>query len=172
MNYTYPGRVLWTGRGGVFVNQPLGKNMVSSVPKEMAKTLGKENPSAYTFHSYRRSSASAAADFGATPQQMVDFFGWKSTDMTAEYISTSKKATFDMANLLLPGSKSSEEPNKPAPVETSGSTYQDSAPCATETKSGSVSGVTGFESKSEDIFRVTKNEKVVIIQSFNGNLHL
>ena len=143
--------------------------MVFSVPKEMAKTLSKENPSAYTFHSFRRSSATVAADFGATPQQMVDFFGWKSTDMTAEYISTSKKATTDMANLLLPGTKSCEEPIKPAPEV---STYQDS-PCATETKSGpTIAGLTGFGFKSDNIFRVNKNEKVVIIQSFNGNLHL
>ena len=37
---------------------------------------------------------------GATPQQLVDFYGWKSTAMAHEYISTSKFALQNMATRL------------------------------------------------------------------------
>ena len=50
----YTGRVFWTGRGHVFVNQPMGRNCFFAVPHEIAKILKKENPtSAYSFHSFR-----------------------------------------------------------------------------------------------------------------------
>ena len=96
----FTGRFFWTGKQLSFVNTPLGKNMVSTVPKEMAEYLKKENVSEYTFHSLRRSSATFAADKGATAQQMTDFYGWKSVNMAQEYISTSKNAVNNMATLL------------------------------------------------------------------------
>ena len=49
--------------------------MVSKEPSDMAKRLQLENPGCYTFHSFRRSAATAAADAGATLEQMMDFFG-------------------------------------------------------------------------------------------------
>ena len=52
--------------------------------------MEKENVSEFTFHSLRRSSATSAADNGATAQQMTDFYGWKSANMAQEYISTSR----------------------------------------------------------------------------------
>ena len=79
----------------------LGKNKVAEVAKEMAVHLGLEKPESFSFHSYRRSSASAAADSGATSDQLVDFFGWANHKMTAEYISTSKKAIVGMADKLI-----------------------------------------------------------------------
>ena len=97
----YQGRVFYTGRkNGNLVNQAMGRNMISAVPHEVARFLGKANPEAYTFHSFRRSSATAAADAGATPQQMVDFFGWKNQSMTSEYISTSNYQLNTMADRL------------------------------------------------------------------------
>ena len=66
----------------------------------MASILQKDNISNYTFHSFRRSSATAAADNGASVQQMQDFYGWKSANMTMEYISTSKSAVQSMASSL------------------------------------------------------------------------
>ena len=83
-----------------FVNSPLGKYSVSNIPKEMTEFLEKENVSEFTFHSLRRSSATSAADNGATAQQMTDFYGWKSANMAQEYISTSKNAVNNMAALL------------------------------------------------------------------------
>ena len=96
----YSGRFFWTGKQLTFVNTPLGKNSVSNIPKEMAEFLGKENVSEFTFHSLRRSSATSAADNGATAQQMTDFYGWKSVNMAQEYISTCKNAVNNMAALL------------------------------------------------------------------------
>ena len=97
----YSGRVFYTGRkDGQLTRQVMGRNMLSEVPHMVAEFLGKENPQDYTFHSFRRSSATAAADQGATAQQMVDFFGWNSHGMTNEYISTSNHQVTSMARRL------------------------------------------------------------------------
>ena len=97
----HSGRVFYTGRkDGSLTRQVMGRNMVSEVPHLVAQWLGKEDPQSYTFHSFRRSSATAAADKGATAQQMVDFFGWKSHAMTSEYISTSEHQLDAMAKRL------------------------------------------------------------------------
>ena len=69
----FTGRLFYTGTPAKFVNTFIGKNTISSVPKEVASLLNKENPSSYTFHSLRRSSATAAADAGASVQQLMDF---------------------------------------------------------------------------------------------------
>ena len=41
-----------------------------------------------------------AADKGGSAQQLQDFFGWKSPNMTSEYISTSKGTLGAMAEKL------------------------------------------------------------------------
>ena len=94
------GRVFWNGRGDCFVNQPLGRNTIAAVPHQVAETLGLANPKNYTFHSFRRSSATAAADQGATAQQLQDFYGWKNSSMAQEYVSTSKIALSTIAKSL------------------------------------------------------------------------
>ena len=97
----YQGRVFYTGRkNGGLQSQPMGRNMLCEVPHQIARFLGKPNPEDFTFHSFRRSSATAAADAGATAQQMQDFFGWKHPSMTAEYISTSRHQLNNMARKL------------------------------------------------------------------------
>ena len=97
----FQGRVFYTGRkNGGLVSLPMGRNKISEVAREVARFLGKPNPEDYSFHSFRRSAATAAADAGATAQQMVDFFGWKNQSMTAEYISTSNHQLNTMADRL------------------------------------------------------------------------
>ena len=97
----YSGRVFYTGKkDGHLTRQVMGRNMLCEIPHQVAEFLGKENIQDYTFHSFRRSSATAAADQGATAQQMVDFFGWKSHGMTNEYISTSEHQITNMAQKL------------------------------------------------------------------------
>ena len=71
----YTGRLFYTGTPNKFVCSFMGKNMISKVPTEMATLLKKDNPNEYTFHSLRRSSATAAADAGATIQQMMVLYG-------------------------------------------------------------------------------------------------
>ena len=64
----------------------------------MRLPFGKPNLSDYTFHLFRRSSATA--DEGASAQQLISFYGWKSVNMPQKYISTSKRAVMNMATLL------------------------------------------------------------------------
>ncbi len=53
-----------------------------------------------TFSTFYRSSATRAADAGASTEQLVDFFGWKNGSMCHEYVSSSKPAILGMANRL------------------------------------------------------------------------
>ena len=48
------GRCWFTGRHDILVNTPMGKNILGKIPMEMAQRLQLEDPSKYTFHSYRR----------------------------------------------------------------------------------------------------------------------
>ena len=77
----FTGRVFFKGTPAAYADQPMGKNLVSKVPCEMATVLGLDNPVSFTFHSLRRSSATAAADSGASVQQLMDFYGWSNLSM-------------------------------------------------------------------------------------------
>jgi len=59
-----------------------------------------DNPDDYTFHSYRRTSATTAANGGMTSEQMQGFYSWKSASMSQEYISTSRPAIVRAAQTL------------------------------------------------------------------------
>ena len=164
----FQGRVFYTGRkNGGLVKQPMGRNSLSSVPHEVARFLGKSNPEDYTFHSFRRSSATAAADAGATPQQMVDFFGWKHPSMTAEYISTSRHQLNTMADRL-----STVREESGAGREEAGTVRED--PCKESSKTGqrkkrkredSSSSSSSSSSREEErkIKKKRKRDKKVII---------
>jgi hypothetical protein len=80
----------------------MGKNMVGKVPHDVATRMGLPNPESYTFHSYRRTSATSATNGGMTPEQMQGFFGWKNSSMCQEYISSSRPAVMYAANMLGP----------------------------------------------------------------------
>ena len=95
------GRVWWTGRHQCFVPLPLGKNTLGKIPQDAASSLKLENPLGYTFHSLRRTSASCAADQGASSVQLQSHFGWKCPGMAMEYVSKSKAAIRDVAGLLM-----------------------------------------------------------------------
>lgn len=97
----FTGRMFFKGTQASFSSQYMGKNTISKVPCEMASLLQLDSPALYTFHSLRRSSATAAADDGASVQQMMDFFGWSNPKMPQEYVSTSKASITGMANRLV-----------------------------------------------------------------------
>jgi len=104
----FQGKAWYTGRKhGMLVKQAMGKNMVSQVPHDIASRLGLENVEKYTFHSFRRTSATSAADGGATTEQMVDFFGWRNGSMCTEYVSSIKPALLGKANRLVKPSAAS-----------------------------------------------------------------
>jgi len=97
----YSGRVWWTGtKGSILKSQPMGRNMIGKVPHDVASRLNLENTAQYTFHSYRRTSASSAANGSMSADQMQTFFGWKHPSMCQEYISTSRPALINMAKTL------------------------------------------------------------------------
>ena len=55
---------------------PMGKDMLASIGKEVATELGLQNASSYTGHCFRRSSATEAANKGATSVDLKRHFGW------------------------------------------------------------------------------------------------
>ena len=84
----------------MLTTQHMGKNSVFKVPNEIAALLKLPDPSEYTFHSFKRTSATREAVAEATTMQLVDFFGWKNASMSQEYISSSRPAILGMANRL------------------------------------------------------------------------
>jgi len=64
----------------------------------------------FTFHSFRRSSVSAAPDDGALALQTIDFFGWISVSRPHNYISKSEKAMNNMSGLIKPETVTSSSP--------------------------------------------------------------
>jgi hypothetical protein len=97
----YAGRVFYTAtQNNVLKNQPMGRNTVANVPHEIAQRLQLAEPASFTFHSFRRSAATSAADGGSTSEQMTEFFGWRNAAMCQEYISSSKPAVKNMAMKL------------------------------------------------------------------------
>jgi hypothetical protein len=78
----------------------MGKNTVAQVPHDIASHIKLAEPAKYTFHSFRRTAATTAADGGSSSEQMTEFFGWRNSSMCQEYISTSKPAVVNMAKKL------------------------------------------------------------------------
>ncbi len=60
--------------------------MLGKVPHDVATRLKLANPKDYTFHSYRRMSATTAANRDMIREQMQRFYGWNSASMCQEYI--------------------------------------------------------------------------------------
>ena len=93
----------------MLTHQNMGKNMVYQVPHKIASLLSLPKPNVDTFHSFRRTSATNAADAGATTKQLVNFFSWKHSSMCQDYIFSSKPAILGMANRLAgPGEATKE----------------------------------------------------------------
>jgi len=63
----YQGKVWFTGtKSEMLRTQTMGKNMIAKVPHEIATLLSLPDSSLYTFHSFRRTSVSSAADDGSS----------------------------------------------------------------------------------------------------------
>ncbi len=97
----FTGRGWWTGtKGDMLRATPMGKNMIAKVPHDVSMRLKLPKPEDYTFHSYRRTSATSASNRGMTSEQMQEFFDRKHASMCQEYISTCKPAIMHMAQTL------------------------------------------------------------------------
>jgi integrase len=158
----FSGRVFWTGRQLNFVDVPVGRNIIGKVPHEMATYLKKPNVAEFTFHSFRRSSATAAADSGATPQQMIDFYGWSNVSMPQEYITTSKAAVKNMAANLNHVEDKTE--NKDEQVEEQKVEQEDSKNKKLVLYDWDSGDFTGGR-------LIQNNQKVIFIQNFNGTIN-
>ena len=88
------------GKSNKFVDQPMGKNTLYGIGKDVATTLNLPNPGTYTGHCFRRSSATIAADSGATTQQLQRAFGWKSASTAQKYVDESDAGAQAMASFF------------------------------------------------------------------------
>lgn len=83
-----------------FSGQPMGRNTIGAIPKFIATYLKLDNPESYTGHCFRRSSATALADSGATMTTLKRTFRWKSDTVAEGYIDQSKCHKIDVAKSL------------------------------------------------------------------------
>jgi integrase len=94
---------LWLTRdlkSGYFKNAPIGKNTIAKYPRMVAEFLGLENPSSYTGHSLRATSATILADAGVSMENLKRHGQWKSSSVVEGYIHDSMKQKIDMATSL------------------------------------------------------------------------
>ena len=94
------GRLFCQFRNGKFTKMPLGKTVIANVPRIVATFLELENPSAYTGHSLRVSSATALADEGVTSLALKRHGRWASDSVAEGYVRESKAVRVETAELL------------------------------------------------------------------------
>lgn len=70
-------------------NQNIGKNKVGSTPTTIASYLELENPSKYTGHCFRRTSATLLSNSGANMALVKQLGGWRSDSVASGYIADS-----------------------------------------------------------------------------------
>ena len=80
--------------------QPMGQNHVGHICKKVAAELGLDKPHTYTGHSFRRSSATQAANRGATSVMMKGQYGWVHEGTALKYIDVTDERPIKMAELL------------------------------------------------------------------------
>ena len=81
-----------------FKSQPVGINTLYTFPNLIAEFMG--YPGHYTGHAFRRSSATAAAEGGASLLQMQTHFGWRSSSMPQRYVDGSERMQHDISNAI------------------------------------------------------------------------
>ena len=88
------------GGKGTFIHSQLGQNSISKFGIEVATFLELSNPSSYTGHCWRRTSATAMADAGASIEQLKTAGRWRSTTAAEGYLANSKLGKRTRADLL------------------------------------------------------------------------
>ena len=83
-----------------FAGQPMGRNTIGATAKFIANYLGLADPDSYTGHCFRRSSATALADSGASLTMLKRQYRWKSDTVAHSYIDQSKHHKMEVANSL------------------------------------------------------------------------
>lgn len=88
-------------QNGKCLNQPVGKNTLSSIPSKIAKFLQFENFKMYTGHSFRRTSATLLANTGVDVLAIKRHGGWKSANIAESYVAESLNNKKEVANKIL-----------------------------------------------------------------------
>lgn len=78
--------------------QPVGINKIGGIPKQVAQYLGLKDPTLYTGHCYRRSSATILVDAGGDITTLKRHGGWKSTAIAESYIDDSISGKMKIAD--------------------------------------------------------------------------
>lgn len=78
-----------TFRQGKCVNLNVGENYIAVIPKKVASYLGLENSESYTWHLFRRSSASMLVEGGGDFLTLKRRGGWNSFSVAEGYVEGS-----------------------------------------------------------------------------------
>lgn len=81
--------------------QPVGKNTFSKIPEKIAKFLNLSEPSTYTGHCFRRTSATLLANSGADLIALKKHGGWRSSTVAEGYIDDCLSNKIDISKKIL-----------------------------------------------------------------------
>lgn len=87
--------------------QTVGINTFGKMPSVIAEHLKLPNPTCYTGHSFRRSSATMLANSGGDLITVKKHGGWKSSAVAKGYIDSTLSKKFDISNKILTNNDSS-----------------------------------------------------------------
>jgi hypothetical protein len=90
-------RQLWKGK---FTENVKGIHKLRLIPRFIATSLGIEDPLKYTGQCFRRTSATALADSGASRTSLKRHGAWKSDSVVEGYLHNSKKIRTEIARQL------------------------------------------------------------------------
>lgn len=91
-------------QNGKCTQQPIEINKFGKMPSTIASYLGLSDPSSYTGHTFRRTSATILADSGANIITLKQHGGWKSSTVAEGYIDDSfnnKKISHQIINSII-----------------------------------------------------------------------
>jgi len=81
--------------------QPIGINTFGKIPSIIAEYLKLPNPSCYTGHSFRRSSATMLANSGGDLLTVKKHGGWKSSTVAEGYVDNTITKKIDVSRKIL-----------------------------------------------------------------------
>lgn len=88
-------------RSGKCTRQCVGINTIGGVPRKIAEFLKLPNPSTYTGHCLRRTSATILADAGADITTLKRHGGWRASNVAEGYIENSVGYKLQVASKIL-----------------------------------------------------------------------
>jgi len=87
-------------RNGAMTKQRVGENSFNSMTKQIAAFLELPQAEKYTGYALRRTSATLAAEGGATAPQMKTHFGWKGDQTANRYVDSTTESKVKMSRAI------------------------------------------------------------------------